>query len=139
MGVANSFIFKDPVYNYSGDFPFLWDEVKIPIKTDGDFKYAREEFLKIITEIQGNYAKEANEDWEKMTHKLMIEKAKVEPMISMSFDENWITFTLRYVVDYKARRSTKDKIFTEVLELINQSKGRIEVASAAFEITKFPK
>ncbi len=136
--VANSFIFKEPVFNYSGDFPFLWDEVKIPIKTDGDFKYAREEFLKIITEIQGKYAKEAKEDWEKMTHKLMIEKAKVEPMISMSFDENWITFTLRYVVDYKARRSTKDKIFTEVLELINQSKGRIEVASAAFEITKFP-
>ncbi len=137
--VANSFIFKEPVFNYSGDFPFLWDEVKIPIKTDGDFKYAREEFLKIITEIQGNYAKEAKEDWEKMTEKLMIENARVEPMISMSFDENWITFTLRYVVDYKARRGTKDKIFTEVLELINQSKGKIEVASAAFEITKFPK
>ncbi len=137
--VANSFIFKEPVFNYSGDFPFLWDEVKIPIKTDSDFKYARAGFLKIITEIQGNYAKEAKEDWEKMTHKLMIENARVEPMISMRFDENWITFTLRYVVDYKSRRSTKDRIFSEILEFINQSKGKIEVASAAFEITKFPK
>lgn len=137
--VANSFIFKEPVFNYSGDFPFLWDEVKIPIKTDGDFKYAREEFLKIITKIQGDYAKQAKEDWAKMTEKLMIENARVEPMISMSFNENWITFTLRYVVDYKSRRGTKDKIFTEVLELINQSKGKIEVASSAFEITKFPK
>ena len=24
--VANSFIFKEPVFNYSADFPFLWDE-----------------------------------------------------------------------------------------------------------------
>jgi small-conductance mechanosensitive channel len=24
--IANSFVFKEPVFNYSGDFPFLWDE-----------------------------------------------------------------------------------------------------------------
>ncbi|NJN78831.1 MAG: mechanosensitive ion channel [Saprospiraceae bacterium] len=42
--VANSFIFKEPVFNYSGDFPFLWDEVKVPIKTNSDYQYAREKF-----------------------------------------------------------------------------------------------
>lgn len=26
--IANSFVFKEPVFNYSGDFPFLWDENK---------------------------------------------------------------------------------------------------------------
>jgi hypothetical protein len=30
--VANSFIFKEPVVNYSGDFPFLWDELHVPVK-----------------------------------------------------------------------------------------------------------
>lgn len=136
--VANSFIFKEPVFNYSGDFPFLWDEIKIPIKTNSDFEYAREEFFKIINEIQGEYAKQAKVHWEKMTERLMIEDAQVAPMISMSFDENWITFTLRYVVDFKARRGTKDKIFTKILNIINKSDRRIEVASAAFEITEFP-
>jgi small-conductance mechanosensitive channel len=28
--VANSFVFKQPVFNYSGDFPFLWDELRLP-------------------------------------------------------------------------------------------------------------
>ena len=23
--IANSFVFKEPVFNYSGDFPFLWE------------------------------------------------------------------------------------------------------------------
>lgn len=32
--VANSFVFKEPVFNYSGDFPFLWDEIKIRFVTD---------------------------------------------------------------------------------------------------------
>jgi small-conductance mechanosensitive channel len=25
--VANSFVFKEPVFNYSAEFPFLWDEI----------------------------------------------------------------------------------------------------------------
>jgi small-conductance mechanosensitive channel len=39
--VANSFVFKEPVYNYSSDFPFLWDEITIPVKFGSDYKLAR--------------------------------------------------------------------------------------------------
>jgi small-conductance mechanosensitive channel len=137
--VANSFIFKEPVFNYSGDFPFLWDEIKVPIKTNSDFEFAKEKFYEILNQEQGKYAEEAKKHWAKMTKKLVIENARVEPMVHMVFDENWITFTLRYVVDFKARRSTKDLISTKVLKAIRQSEGKIEVASAAFEITAFPK
>ncbi|MEP7219511.1 MAG: mechanosensitive ion channel domain-containing protein, partial [Bacteroidota bacterium] len=34
--IANSFVFKEPVYNYSGDFPFLWDEIIIPVMSGSD-------------------------------------------------------------------------------------------------------
>jgi len=136
--IANSFIFKEPVFNYSGDFPFLWDEVKIPVKTESDFNYAREKFLEILNDVQGEYARQAVGHWQKMTEKMMIEDAQVHPMIHMSFNENWITFTLRYVVDYKKRRSTNDQIFTKCLNTINASQGKIKVASAAMEITAFP-
>jgi small-conductance mechanosensitive channel len=137
--VANSFIFKEPVHNYSGDFPFLWDEIKVPVKTNGDVEYAREQFSKILNEVQGEFAEEAKVYWEKMTEQFMVEDAKVDPLVHMVFDENWITFTLRYVVDYKRRRGIKDRISRRVLNAINNSQGRLEVASAAFEITAFPK
>ncbi|MBX2941329.1 MAG: mechanosensitive ion channel [Cyclobacteriaceae bacterium] len=39
--VANSFVFKEPVFNYSGDFPFLWDEIKIPIQYGSDYVLAK--------------------------------------------------------------------------------------------------
>jgi small-conductance mechanosensitive channel len=136
--VAKRFIFKEPVFNYSGDFPFLWYENKVPIKTDGDFEYAREQFLIILNEVHGKYIKDAKIHWAKMTEKLMLEKAKVEPSAHMVFDENWITFVLRYVLDYKARRSTKDQISTKALPMIRDSGGNIEVSFAAFEITAFP-
>lgn len=136
--VANSFIFKEPVYNYSGDFPFLWDEIKVPIKTDGDFEYAKEKCYEILKEVQGGYVENVKHHWSKMREKLMIENARIDPMVQMVFDENWITLTLRYVVDFKSRRGTKDLIFSKVLQTIRESEGRVEVASAAFEITAFP-
>lgn len=69
----------------------------------------------------------------------MVEDAKVDPFVLMIFDENWITFTLRYVVDYKSRGATKDEIYKKALKTIKNSRGKLEVASAAFEITAFPK
>jgi len=39
--IANSFVFKEPVFNYSGDFPFLWDKIMIPIKYGSDYREAR--------------------------------------------------------------------------------------------------
>jgi small-conductance mechanosensitive channel len=137
--VANSFIFKAPVHNYSGDFPFLWDEIRIPVKTAGDVQYANDKFLEILYEVQGEFTSQAKEYWHKMTEKYMVEDARVDPFVLMRFDENWIDFTLRYVVDYKMRGTTKDKIYKKVLQAINNSEGRLEVASAAFEITAFPK
>lgn len=137
--VANSFVFKEPVYNYSGDFPFLWDEICIPIKTNGDYTYANNVFTKILNDEVGDFANSSQISWDKMIGKYNIENARVQPMITMAFDQNWITFTLRYVVDFKSRRGTKSALFDKILTAIKNSNGKIEVASSAFEITSFPK
>ena len=45
--VANSFAFKEPVFNYSGDFPFLWDEIKLPVRYGSDWEYARKPWRRL--------------------------------------------------------------------------------------------
>ena len=37
--IANSFVFREPVFNYSTDFPFLWDEITVPVKHGSDFRH----------------------------------------------------------------------------------------------------
>lgn len=132
--ISNSFIFKLPIQNYSGDYPFLWDEINIPIRTSSDFSLARKVFTDVTNEICGDYAKGSENIWEQMTNKYRIEKAKVEPMVTLKFDQNWITFTIRYVVDYRLRRKTKDLLFTRLLEEIAKNKGRIEIATSTLEV-----
>jgi small-conductance mechanosensitive channel len=132
--IANSFVFKEPVFNYSTDFPFLWDEIKIPIKYGSDYQLARELFYRIAQEIVGDYAKFAQQSWEGMVKKYLIEDASTEPMVTLMANDNWVEFTLRYVVDYKKRRSTRDKLFTRILEETNESSGKIDFASTTLHL-----
>ncbi|MGE3905741.1 MAG: mechanosensitive ion channel family protein [Reyranellaceae bacterium] len=134
--VANSFVFKEPVFNYSGDFPFLWDEITVPIKYGSDHMLARRIIEQVAATVVGDYARGAEQAWAPMTRRYLIEPASVQPMVSMALDANWIDFTLRYVVDYRRRRSTKDLLFAGILKEIDANADRIGIAAATLNIEK---
>lgn len=133
--VSNNFIFKEPVFNYSGDFPFLWDEIKVPVKTDSDYEYFKIILMNILNDQIGDYARDSQDSWNKLTDQVYIEKAQLTPMVTVGLDENWITFTLRYVVDFKQRRTTKDLLFTKILKAIKESNDKVSIAGASVAVT----
>jgi small-conductance mechanosensitive channel len=130
VSVPNNSVFKEPVYNYSGDFPFLWDEIQVPIKYGSDLELTRELIGEAIDETVSDYVPLARDKWKHMVKKYMIENASVEPIITIEANENWVTYSIRYTVDYKSRRTTKDMLFRKILAGIDETGGRIEIASA---------
>lgn len=136
--VANSFVFKEPVFNYSGDFHFLWDEIVVPVKYGSDYKLARDMFKRIAEEVTGEYTSAARDAWKEMVNKYLIEDATVDPMIFLIANDNWMEFTVRYVVDYKKRRITKDLLFTRILEEIDKTDSRVSIASTTLQIVDTP-
>jgi small-conductance mechanosensitive channel len=133
--IANSFVFKEPVFNYSADFPFLWDEITVPIRFDSDQPLVREILHRVVNEVVGDYVPYAKDTWKEMVRKYKIEDESVEPMVTMIANDNWMEFTIRYVVDYKRRRSTKDQLFTRFLEEFAQTQGRVAIASSTADIS----
>ncbi|MES2123725.1 MAG: mechanosensitive ion channel domain-containing protein [Gemmatimonadota bacterium] len=134
--IANSFVFKEPVFNYSSDFPFLWDEITLPVKYGSDWKTARTLLAGVADEVVGDYSRGAATAWQQITRSFLVEDAAVDPMVTLVANDNWIEFTLRYVVDYKSRRLTKDRLFTRILEEVETSGGRIAIASTTFQLVK---
>ena len=59
-------------------------------------------------------------------------------MVSLVANDNWVEFTLRYVVDYKRRRFTKTELFTKILNTIEATNGDIKFASATFQLVEAP-
>ncbi|QYJ67880.1 mechanosensitive ion channel family protein [Flavobacterium litorale] len=134
--VANSFVFKEPVFNYSGDFPFLWDELKLPIQYGSNYDKVNEILLKAGKEVAGALSEESHQKWTALQRKYMLEDAQTEPMISLVANDNWVEFTLRYVVDYKRRRATKTKMFTHILKEVDATNGEVKFASATFQLVE---
>ena len=132
--VANSFVFKEPVFNYSGGFPFLWDEIVLPVKYGSDWKLARDMLRGLVDEVLVGYAAEVKDSWLNMVRQYRVEEANVEPMITLRATDNWIEFTVRYVVDYRKRRWMKDHLFTRILEEVDKSGNQIRLASTTFEM-----
>ncbi|OYZ31913.1 MAG: transporter [Sulfuricurvum sp. 17-40-25] len=137
--VANSFIFKDPVYNYSGEFPFLWDEITLPIRYGSSVEYTRQTLEAIAVEVVGDFTASVTKSWKNLARTYAVEDATITPMVTIVANDNWIAFTLRYVVDFKKRRSTRDRMYTRFLEEVDKSNKQIQMSSATSEIVAFPK
>lgn len=136
--ISNSFVFKEPVFNYSADFPFLWDEIKIPIQYGSNYQKAREIFSTVANEVCGKFSSEALKTWEKMVRKYLIEDATTEPMVTIIANDNWVEFTIRYIVNFKKRRITKDQLFTRILYEVGKTGNEIKFASATFQLVEAP-
>ena len=68
----------------------------------------------------------------------MIENLDVTPVVTILTNDNWVEYTLRYIVDYKKRRRTKDLICELLLTRIDETLGKVKLGSATFEITAAP-
>lgn len=136
--IANSFVFKEPVYNYSGDFPFLWDEIKIPIMFGSNYDKAQILFETICNETVEDYTENAHETWKLMVSKYMIEDAQTKPMVTLVVNDNWVEYTIRYVVNFKRRRATKNQLFLRILKEVEATGNEIKFASATFHLVEAP-
>jgi small-conductance mechanosensitive channel len=132
--IANSFVFKEPVFNYSTDFPFLWDEITVPVKYGSDYRLARQILEKVIHEVIDEYSRYAKTAWKDIVKKYYVDEAMIDPVVTFSFDSNWVEFTVRYITDYKLRRATKNRVFDLILEEIDRTGGRVQIGSTTIQL-----
>ncbi|MCA9829089.1 MAG: mechanosensitive ion channel [Dehalococcoidia bacterium] len=132
--VANSFVFKEPVFNYSGDFPFLWDEIWLPIRYGTDWELARQLLYKVAEEVVGESTVKAGAALKESLRQYVLTEVSVEPLVTLKPTDNWIELRLRYVVDYRARRRTQDRLFARFLEEVDKTDGKVGFASATLQV-----
>ncbi|WP_297704166.1 mechanosensitive ion channel domain-containing protein [uncultured Eudoraea sp.] len=136
--LSNAFVFKGPIYNYSMDFPFIWDEFNLPIRYGSDIDLAKDIVIKVATENLSEYVAKSIAKWKDVVERYYIEDAKVEPTLAITMTDNWIEFNLRYIVDYKKRRVTKHILNDLIGKEFEKTNGKVMLASATVEIVRIP-
>ena len=110
----------------------------MPVKYSGDYRLAREIFEKVLREITGGFCEEAKESWTDLIHQYRVDPTEIDPRVFWIANDNWMEFTLRYIVDYKKLRITKDRLFTRILEEVDQTNDRVALAFATFHLVETP-
>ncbi|HEY2232600.1 MAG TPA: mechanosensitive ion channel domain-containing protein [Candidatus Angelobacter sp.] len=131
---ANAQVFGASVFNYTRNFAYIWDEIKLPITYASNIKAATEILKSVGGEYTREFMKDAEPQIERMQRIFMVPRFEVEPVVFMKVTDNWVELTLRYLVDPKKRRSASSYMFGEIFQQIREHKD-IEIASSTMTLT----
>jgi small-conductance mechanosensitive channel len=135
--IPNGLILSNPVFNYTKDHKFIWDEIVIPITYDSDWRLAIKKFETIAQKLTFKIAKQADKSISKLEDKYYFEKRLTKPSVYMKLTDNWIDIYIKYTIDVNRRRIFKDKLYRFLLKEIEKT-PQIKLASATFDIVGFP-
>src|SRR4051794_32653467 len=77
--VANAAVFDEPVFNYSREFSFLWEELKVQIALDADYEQAERILLEAALEHSKDRAALGTESLQKMRRRFFVPNADLDP------------------------------------------------------------
>jgi small-conductance mechanosensitive channel len=134
--VSNDKIFDEPIYNYTYHFPYVWEEIRLPVSYSDD--RARAET--ILLEAAQRHA--VQEDEIPQHHIAQLERrygiriGNVAPKVYWRLTDNWLELAVRFLSPDHGTREIKDAMSREILGRLDQA--GIGIASATYEITGLP-
>ena len=134
--VSNSVIFDEPVYNYSRDFPFIWEEMHIPIT----YKEDRERTEAVLLEVAERHTKEmqasGKDAIERMMRRYDMPPADIRPSVFYRITDNWLELAVRFIAPTHGARDLKDAMSRDILHEFDRF--GIGIASATYDIVGLP-
>lgn len=134
--VTNSKIFDEPVYNYTRDFPYLWEEIHLPISYKDD-RYAAEKILLAAAEKETvKIADLAEGTLRVLEERFFIRPAQLKPQVFMRLTDNWVELTVRFLCKDHEVRGLKDRMSRDIIDSLDEA--NIGIASGTYEIVGLP-
>ena len=135
--VSNDKIFDEPIYNYTRDFPYLWEEMILPITYEADRKRAEALLLDVVGRHTTPLESLSRESLDQMKRRYFVrDVTDMRPRVYYRLTDNWLELTVRFIVGEHGVRDTKDAISRELLDGLDAA--GIGIASATFDIVGMP-
>lgn len=133
--ITNAKVFDEPVYNYSRDFPYIFEEISLPIRYQDDRKAAERILLDAVVKHTADIAKLAEADLAELRRRYESD-ANLTPRVFWRLTANWLEMTVRYLTWTHGTRKLKDAISRDVIAGLDQA--GITIASATYDIVGLP-
>ncbi len=113
--VPNGRVFTDDLANYGKGFKYIWNELKILVTFESNWKKAKK-IIKTIADDNAEYvSNEAAKEYEEATKLFMIQKPNFKPEVYTKVEDSGVNLTLRYLCNPRKRRYTSQILWEDIL------------------------
>jgi len=134
--VTNAKIFEEPVYNYTRDFPFIWEEITLAIGYNADRARAEQILLDVAHAHAGHLGPIAEESIRRLGRRYILGPAEMAPKVYYNLTTDALELTIRFIAESRGVRDLKDSMGRDILKAM-QAAG-IGMATTSFEIVGLP-
>jgi small-conductance mechanosensitive channel len=133
--ITNDKIFDEPVYNYTREFPFIWEEIHVPVPYRADRARAEAILLEAVRAASTAFAQEAAGARRRLEEQYGLDHESLEPRVFWQLTDNWLELSVRFVVPEHGIREVKDTINRAILAGFDRE--GLEIASSTSEVTVY--
>ena len=130
--VTNDKIFDEPIYNYTRDFPYLWEEISVPVKYHEDRRAAERILLEAARRHTFTASSLGRHALDNLRRRYFVHEADIEPRVFTRLTDNWVELTVRFMTDAYGARLVKDAMSRDILD--GFERAGLSVASSSLEI-----
>ncbi|HWC45901.1 MAG TPA: mechanosensitive ion channel domain-containing protein, partial [Casimicrobiaceae bacterium] len=135
--VSNDKLFDNPIYNFTREFQFVWEEMRVPISYKDDRGAAEQILLDVARRHTEHRVEEAAAAFARLRERYRsVRDDELWPRVFYRLTDNWVELSLRFVVDADGARGVKDAMSREILSALEAK--QIGIASSTFEIVGLP-
>ena len=134
--VTNDKIFDEPVYNYTRDFPFIWEEMHLPIPYAADRARAEEILRQAAERHTVRVSELSTQALREFRQRYFLDSPDLTPRVYCQLTDNWLELAVRFVTRERGVREIKDAMSREILAELEAA--GIQIASATYEIVGLP-
>lgn len=134
--ITNDKVFDEPVYNYTRTFPYLWEELHVPIPYRTDRRRAEQILLDIATRHAVALDELGAEALQELQRRYFVRRSELRPRVYYRLTDNWLEMAVRFITREYGIREIKDAMSREIIEAFDSA--GIEIASSTHEITRVP-
>ena len=134
--VSNAKIFEEPVYNYTRDFPFIWEEMSVTVRYEDDRALVERIVLEAARRHAVAPAELSAEAARTLERRFDLQRLDFEPRVFVRLTPNWLEMNLRFMSRDHGTRAIKDLIARDMLD--GFERAGIRVASVPYRVTELP-
>lgn len=113
--VTNDKVFDEPVFNYTHEFAYIWDEISIPVRYSSDYAAAEKCILTAASKHAMTRQKIGDEEVKRLEERFGIDIGEIEPKVFWRITEDWLELTVRFLGPDHGIRGIKDQMTREIM------------------------